>query len=65
MSITSAVSSMSFDVQKCLFIKMHPTSSDGSFQKSVPELLQVIKSVVGSKGSVVYMEYIGSGIYQA
>ena len=35
------------------------------FQKSVPELLQVIKSVVGSKGSVVYMEYIGSGIYQA
>jgi len=65
MSITSAVSSMSFDVQKCLFIKMQHMSSDGSFQKSVPELLQVIKGVVGSKGSVVYMEYIGSGIYQA
>ena len=44
---------------------MRHTSSDGSFQKSVPELLQVIKGVVGSKGSVVYMEYTGSGIYQA
>lgn len=43
MSITSAVSSMRFDVQKCIFTKMQRIGSDGSFQKSIPELLQVTR----------------------